>query len=314
MQLPSRLQTGAMPDDVYPLPKPSTVKELYGSAFRCAHPDCSRPLYRTSDDTGDRILNSRVAHIHARRRNGPRWKEMSAEENRSFDNLLLLCIDHSYEIDEAPESFEPHTLRDWKAAQIAEYDRLQRNWPISEDEATEVLIASEAFDALHAPSTLELVRRVEAFRLAALRKREVVRGWARAWQLIWEQSRLRSRGMWDLEGNDVYIEPSESEVRPMKDGIRSEISAALADVVPAADAARVELAAVRATRRDIAPWCDDLERRIAELITEFSAWRGGPNPNADAGFDEAVDRLERSISDLVSTSRGEPVDPPEPPP
>ena len=111
-----------MTSTVYPLPTPSTVRQLYGSAFRCAHPECSRPLYKLSDDTGDRLLNSRVAHIHARRKGGPRWVAMSAAENRAFDNLVLLCIEHSYEIDEAPDLYPAEMLREWKTAQIAEYD------------------------------------------------------------------------------------------------------------------------------------------------------------------------------------------------
>lgn len=92
-----------MTSTAYPLPTPSTIRQLYGCAFRCAHPECSRPLYKLSDDTGDRVLNSRVAHIHARRQGGPRWLDTPADENRAFDNLILLCIEHSYEIDETPD-------------------------------------------------------------------------------------------------------------------------------------------------------------------------------------------------------------------
>ena len=77
----------------HPLPTVATVKQLYASAFRCAKPDCLRPLYKTNDDTGDLVLNSRIAHIHARRAGGPRWIEMSAEDNRSASNLVLLCIE-----------------------------------------------------------------------------------------------------------------------------------------------------------------------------------------------------------------------------
>lgn len=44
----------------YPLPTQATVRQLYGSAFGCAHPECRRSLYTVSDETGDRVLNSRV--------------------------------------------------------------------------------------------------------------------------------------------------------------------------------------------------------------------------------------------------------------
>lgn len=45
----------------HPYPNDATIKELYACAFRCAYPSCSKPLYRLNNDTGDRILNSRVA-------------------------------------------------------------------------------------------------------------------------------------------------------------------------------------------------------------------------------------------------------------
>ena len=42
-----------------------------------------------------------VAHIHARRENGPRWNPaMTGEENRSYDNLIVLCLQHASEIDD----------------------------------------------------------------------------------------------------------------------------------------------------------------------------------------------------------------------
>lgn len=302
-----------MTADAYPLPTSSTVRQLYGSAFRCAHPKCSRPLYKLSDDTGDRLLNSRVAHIHARRKNGPRWLDMPAEKNRAFDNLILLCIEHSYEIDEAPDQFPADMLREWKAAQIAEYDRLQRNWPINDDEATEVLVASESFDALHALSTVELVRRVEALRLVASRTRGVTRSWARRWQQLREQTR-RSFNAWDDNGNPVYVEPSEMEVRPVREGLQSSLRAALVEMGPAAETARIELAAVRVTGKQVAPWCDALDQAITELIDMASTWTGRYDPASDAAFDHALEGLQQTVTDLVRASRGEDVEMPEAPP
>ena len=220
---------GAMTVSAYPLPKPSTVRELYASAFRCAHPDCNRPLYKVSDENGDRVLNSRVAHIHARRKGGPRWVDMPAEENRAFDNLILLCIEHSYEVDENPDPYPADLLREWKARQVAEYEQIRRNWPINDDEATEVLVASESLDTLHAASTVELVRRVEALRLAAERTRSGVRAWAGRWQQLRERTRS-SYNMWDEDGNPVYLEPSVAEARPMREGISNALADALKEI------------------------------------------------------------------------------------
>ena len=87
-------------------PTPATIKQLYGTAFRCAEPSCTKPLYRLNNDTGEWILNSRVAHIRARSEGGPRWDpQMSEEDNRSDDNLVPLCEEHAFEIDATPEHF-----------------------------------------------------------------------------------------------------------------------------------------------------------------------------------------------------------------
>ena len=85
-------------------PTEATVKRMYATAFRCGHPRCRKPLYRMNDATGDLTLNSTVAHIHARRENGPRWNaSMSEEENRAEGNLILLCLEHSAELDAVPD-------------------------------------------------------------------------------------------------------------------------------------------------------------------------------------------------------------------
>jgi len=237
---------------------------------------------------------------------------MPAEANRSFENLLLLCIEHAYEIDETPERFPADTLRDWKAAQLAEYDRLQRSWPISDDEAAEVLDASEMFDSLHAPSTVELVRRIEALRLIAERTRRDTRAWAGRWQQLKEHVG-RAMTAWDEDGNLLYAEPAEVEVRPIRDGIRAALATARTEVTPAAEAAQVELAAVRVTRTQVKPWCDALDRAIAGVIEAASTWTGGHDPAADTAFDAALSALNASIADLVRASRGEPVPMPKPP-
>lgn len=131
---------------VHPKPLITVVKELYGTTFRCGKPDCRRPLYRLNDDTGETVLNSQVAHIHARREGGPRWKDgMSADDNRSASNLIALCLEHAFEIDQTPDLFPPDLLREWKAAQLEEFQELQKSWPLTDDEADEV--RDRSFDA-----------------------------------------------------------------------------------------------------------------------------------------------------------------------
>ncbi|MFD5858767.1 hypothetical protein [Streptomyces chartreusis] len=100
-------------------PTDSTFKELYATALTCGIPDCREPLYRENPVTGERVLNSQVAHIHARSEGGPRWDPaMSEEDNRSFDNLIPLCVRHAFEIDATPDHYPAVLLRAWKTKQI----------------------------------------------------------------------------------------------------------------------------------------------------------------------------------------------------
>lgn len=46
------------------------------------------------------------------------------------------------EIDVTPDHFTPEMLRKWKAAQLAEYQGLQKGWLLSPDKVAEVRRAS----------------------------------------------------------------------------------------------------------------------------------------------------------------------------
>lgn len=115
-------------------------------------------LYRlNSDET--RTLNSRVAHICAQRENGPRWNpEMSADEHRSVGNFILMCISHSYEVDDLQRVylFPIELLRSWKEQQLAEYDRTTNGWQITDTEAEEVIRESYAAEVIIQGNTLNL--------------------------------------------------------------------------------------------------------------------------------------------------------------
>jgi hypothetical protein len=97
-------------------------------------------LYRVSE-TGARVINTHVAHIHARRENGPRWNPaMTEEENRSYGNLIVLCLEHASEIDLTPEHFPAEMLREWKRVQVATQERAAKAQPpLTEVEAGEVM-------------------------------------------------------------------------------------------------------------------------------------------------------------------------------
>lgn len=298
-----------MSSDEYPPVTASTIRSLYGAAYRCAHPDCRRPLYNVDGESGDRVLNSRVAHIHARRRGGPRWIEMPPEENRDFDNLLLLCTQHSYEIDDFPDRFPAEMLREWKAAQIREYDQIY-SWPLTDNEAEEVLALSEDEPVW---STLELVRQVEAVRLTAQRNRTVTRAAVTSWQDLRKRTQA-GFPVWDDEGNDVVVEPATVEVEPIKRRIVATLAAAAEELTPKVEGARVELAAARAAHPQLQAWCDDLGRHLVGLQQGAAVWQGGSDPGDDDAFDQALADVETSIGGLLKRARGEAVTAPEPPP
>ncbi|NED52341.1 hypothetical protein G3I24_15755 [Micromonospora aurantiaca] len=126
-------------------PTEGTVKQLYGTAWRCGEPSCTKPLYRLNDDTGEYILNSRIAHIHARSQGGPRWDpDMSEAANRDASNLIPLCETHAWEIDQTPQHFTADMLREWKKKQLAEYQSVQRSWTLTDAEVTDVVTVSFA--------------------------------------------------------------------------------------------------------------------------------------------------------------------------
>ncbi|MCH9807213.1 MAG: hypothetical protein K0U74_05735 [Alphaproteobacteria bacterium] len=129
----------------HPRPTDATIKYLYAHAFRCGFKDCPRPLYRLDEFTGVRTLNSRVCHIHARREGGPRWDPQQSEsDNRSETNLILMCVEHAAAIDDSltRRSYPATTLREWKARQLADFDKIQQGWILDDQMTTDAAEAS----------------------------------------------------------------------------------------------------------------------------------------------------------------------------
>lgn len=126
----------------HPKPKLTTIKELYARAIKCGFKDCTEPLFLDHGNGSNRSLNSRISHICARSEGGPRWDaKMSPEENRSADNLILMCLKHADEIDQKNREahYTPDRLRAWKKEQINSYEIALKGCPISDDEAMEAL-------------------------------------------------------------------------------------------------------------------------------------------------------------------------------
>lgn len=143
----------------HPVPTPATLKELYANAYFCAFPACKTTLYKVDLENQVRTLNSTAAHICARSEGGPRWNpNQSAEENMSVSNLLVLCREHSAEIDDEKKVslFAPDILREWKRSQLAAYDALGQGWNIREQDVKQVQNHFVNFDNTLTGSVIEL--------------------------------------------------------------------------------------------------------------------------------------------------------------
>lgn len=297
----------------HPLPTVATVKRLYASAFRCAKPDCLRPLYKTNDDTGDLVLNSRIAHIHARRAGGPRWIEMSTEDNRSSSNLVLLCIEHSYEVDDFPVLFPADMLRNWKTVQFEEYQRVERGWPLNDAEVGQAIGASlQTVDHHHAGAILEVVRAAERLTLSARNGRRGPAIQAVAW--LASIARAHRSTMWDQDGNTIHAKPSSLETRQHKAALQVALAQACEELIPAVDAVKIELAAAKASRPSIAPWVSWVSRAVEDVLAASGTWPDTPELNDDGQLESTLSGLAESRDALSAAWRGEQAQPPPPEP
>ncbi|MEU7474400.1 hypothetical protein AB0A63_00345 [Lentzea sp. NPDC042327] len=97
------------------------IKELFGSASRCAFPACKEKI--VVEDRGVVIINADIAHIRSSSRRGPRHDATyPAKQVDEAQNLLLLCMKHHRLVDTSPGEPSMYTvpeLESWKHAQIA---------------------------------------------------------------------------------------------------------------------------------------------------------------------------------------------------
>ncbi|WP_143675106.1 hypothetical protein [Streptomyces sp. JV178] len=301
---------------VHPKPTPTTVKQLYGTAFRCAKPGCLRPLYRMNDDTGEWLLNSSVAHIHARSEGGPRWaSEMSASENQSASNLLPLCNDHAAEIDNTPEHYPADLLREWKREQLQEYRNLNRSWPVNDAQAEE--ISAVSFDPRQAGIThagsgavIGAVRcsglMVETARSRRLQASEVVD----AWNAVRDRA-TRTMPVFDQNGERLRVEPPRIETDPIRAALLDSLKGARAALQDHMVLLVSELHAVQAANPKLGPWCNWVEQAARQLTHEVGRWENPPEPDGEV-LSEAANELTRAAQMLAGAWRGDDVT--EPPP
>ncbi len=94
--------------------KRTTIRRLDTfSANQCAEPSCNKTLVA---EDGISIV-SKICHIEAASEKGPRYNSnMTDDDRRSFDNLILLCDEHHTIIDnkENELKYPVSLLKEWK--------------------------------------------------------------------------------------------------------------------------------------------------------------------------------------------------------
>ncbi|MCT2547407.1 HNH endonuclease signature motif containing protein [Streptomyces atratus] len=300
------------------------MKRLYATAFRCGKPGCKKPLYKMNNETGEWILNSNVAHIHARSEGGPRWNpEMTEEENRSAENLMPLCREHAAEIDATPEHYPPTTLREWKQQQLAEYHAVQKAWPINDDEATEVAAQSfgtqrDAATAAGAAAVAAVARYAGRLVEISRRERRAAADAARAWR---EMNARWSRSigpLFDLEtgerlkGDEAMVRPPQRDTEQCWSAVQTALRAARTAMEPVVTDLMGELGTVKAVTNGLGPWCDRVERATRDLMTAATSWDMDPSAADDRMWCDAVAGLEQASRALGAACRGESAEAPPP--
>lgn len=294
----------------HPGPTEATIKELYAHAFACAHPDCTEWLYRPAAGSSTPVLNSRVAHIHARRPGGPRWLAgMSHEDNRSATNLLLLCIPHSYEVDEDEERFPAALLQEWRAAQRQDFTTRRQAWTITDDQAYEIGQESFASPGVAAPILTAVVRAAERFVLRASSTRLGPVTAAAEWRAMWERNRA-SLYAYDEDGNRLFAEPPRVETERYRAAVLVALETVSGELKPLVEDVQAEVATARHSAPRTAPWCDWLTRAATELLAAASSWPGPPPAEDDGRVQEASANVRYAADALASALRGEAPDPP----
>lgn len=302
-------------ETAHPRPTDATIRELYGHAFSCAFDGCHEWLHKPAEGSARPVLNSRVAHIHARRPRGPRWLPgMSSEENRAPENLLLMCIPHSYEIDTDEIRFPADLLREWREAQLQEYLDVRQAWTLNDDQVAEVVRLSFDSPTIAAPVVTGIVEAAER----AVRRAISTRTGPAAAAAAWREVRARVRGMMfsrDSEtGERLYAEPSRAERDRHGPVVLEQLEAVRVELGPLIEDVQASTAMARHTNPATEQWCDWVTRAAEELLAAASTWPWEPPYEDDHRLDEAVTDLRMAVTALAAALRGEVPDPAPVPP
>lgn len=299
----------------HPRPTDSTVRELYAHAFSCAFDGCGEWLYKQVEGSAERVLNSRTAHIHARSPGGPRWLPgMSSDDNRARENLLLMCIAHSYEIDTDETRFPPTLLQDWRVAQVREYEDFRQGWVLSDAQVAEIVELSFGSPVIAAPVITGIVEAVEMAVLRAISTRSGPAGAAAAWREYRNRIRGSMVGRDPVTGERMYAEPGRADRERYATTIRDQLNDVRGELEPLIDDIQAKTATARHINAATAPWCGWVTRSAEELLAAASNWPWEPPYEDNERLNEAVAELREAASALAAALRGEnPAPAPEPP-
>jgi hypothetical protein len=98
-------------------PTEQTARLLFGSASRCAFPNCTTLLTHRFEEI--RTIGVEIAHIRSAKPRGPRHVP-GYEAVHEFENLLLLCPTHHKMVDDHPDAFPIEMLEGWKEIQVGQ--------------------------------------------------------------------------------------------------------------------------------------------------------------------------------------------------
>lgn len=311
-------QDGGVPDDeenAHPRVTLATIRELYGHAFTCAFDGCHEWLHTPVAGSPRPRLNSRVCHIHARSPNGPRWLPgMSSDDNRAPENLLLMCLPHSSEIDDFEDQYPPELLQEWRLAQREEYENIRQSWTIDDDQAAEIAELSFGSPTVAAPVITGIVEAAERTVLRAVSTRSGPAGAAAAWRAHRNHIRGSGAGRDPVTGEILYAEPGPTDRERHADLVRAQLTVVRSELEPLTDDVQAKTATARHINPATASWCDWVTRSAEELLAAASNWPWVPPYEDNERLNEAVVELREAASALAAALRGEnPAPAPEPP-
>jgi hypothetical protein len=229
---------------------------------------------------------------------------MSHEDNRSATNLLLLCIPHSYEVDEDEERFPAALLQEWRVAQRQHFTTRRQAWTITDDQAYEIAQESFASPGVAAPILTEVVRAAERLVLRASSTRLGPVAAAAQWRAMWERNRA-SLYAYDEDGNRLFAEPPRVETERYSAALLAALETASGELKPLVEDVQTAVATARHSAPPTAPWCDWLTRTATELLAAASSWPAPPPAEDDGRVQEASANVRHAAGALASALRGE---------